>query len=146
MARKPLTREQELVQRLRKAAYITREQRVEMVKAGERPYAHFLDEELLEILPGRRVSWVTNIAYRTPQPDQPLWAEHEAVVHATSKRITFDAERRVLTFQDSEWQTRTLRLDNIFEVTIRVIPEREIKKATTPGARRRQMTKRVVVG
>jgi hypothetical protein len=146
VARKPLTREQELVQRLRKAAYVTREQRVENVKNGEQPYAHFTDEELLEIIPGRRVSWLSNTAHLTPQPDQPLWAEHEAVVHISGKRFDFDPAARTLTFQDQEWMTRTIKLENIFEVTIRVIPEREIKKAATPGARRRQMTKRVVVG
>lgn len=146
MARKPLTREQELVQRLRKAAYVTREQRVEDVKGGGRPYAHFTDEELIEIVPGRRISWLSEVSRFTSQPDMPLWTEHEAVVHVNAKRLEFDPEKRTLTFQDQEWQTRTVRVDRIFEVTIRVIPEREIKKAATPGARRRQMTKRVVVG
>lgn len=145
MARKPLTREQELVQRLRKAAYVTREQRVELVKAGKHPYDHFTDEELLEILPGRKVSWLSNIAHLTPQPDSPLWNEDEAVVHISGKRIDFDAEKRTLTFQDQQWKTRTVRVDMIFEVTIRVIPDREIKKATNPAARRRQLTRRVAL-
>lgn len=145
MARKPLTREQELVQRLRKAAYITREQRVELVKKGKQPYDHFTDDELLEILPGRKVCWLTDISHRTPQPNVPLWAEHEAVVHISAKRMLFDPLNRTLTFQDQEWKTRTIRFDQIFEVTIRIVPEREIKKATTPGARRRQMTRRVVL-
>lgn len=145
MARKPLTREQEIVQKLRKAAYITRERRVEMVRDGERPYAHLTDDEFLEIIPGRRISWTGNMAAATPQPDIPLWFESEAVVHISGKRLEFDTDHRVLTFQDQEWQTKTIRVDQIFEITIRVIPEREIKKAATPGARRRQLTRRVVL-
>lgn len=143
--RKPLTREQEIVQKLRKAAYITREARVESVKAGEKPYDHLTIEEFLEIIPGRRISWLSNIALLTPQPDRPLWAEHEAVVAITAKRISFDPETRILTFQDQEWSTRTLRVDNIFEITIRIIPERSVERAKTPVARRRQLTRRVAI-
>lgn len=145
MARKPLTREQEIVQKLRKAAYVTREARVESVKAGEKPYEHLTIEELLEIIPGRRVSWLSNVAWRTPQPDRPLWAEHDAVVAYSTKRLSFNPDTRILTFQDQEWQTRTIRIDAIFEVTIRIVPERSIDRAKTPAARRRQMTKRVTV-
>lgn len=145
MAR-PLTREQEIVKKLRAAAYINREDRINAVKAGQRPYAHLTDEELLEILPSRRIAWLGEMSCMTPQTDQPLWFVCETVASDTGKRMEIDRERGVLRFQDREWQSRVVRLDRIFEITIRVIPQRESKPAPNRGARRRQLTKRLVVG
>lgn len=143
---KPLTREQEIVKKLRAAAYINREDRVQMVKDGQLPYDHLTDDELLEILPGRRIQWLANVSHLTPQVNDPLWKECEEVVSDTGKRMVIDRGRGILEFQTREWQSRVVRLDRIFEITIRVIPQRELPKATTRGGRRRQLTKRLVVG
>lgn len=141
---KPMTRQQELVKKLRAAAYVTREERVASVKRGNQPYDIFTVEELLELLPGRRIAWLGDLARHTTTPDQPLWTEMEEVVSATSK-VVYDAERNTITVQTREWQTRTIRLDRVFEVTIRVIPAREVKKATTRSGRARARAGRVVL-
>jgi len=143
VAVKPLTREQEIVRKLRTAAYTSQEKRIQAVKDGEQPYSILSPDELLEILPGRRINWLTNVADRTPQPDIPLWAECEDVIDKSPKGLKIDEARGTLTFQSRECQTRTIRLDRIFEITIRVIPERTTRP--TPIKRRPQMTKRTAV-
>lgn len=137
---KPLTREQSIIQKLRKPNYQSRELRIEQVQAGIEPYAaHLTIEEILEILPGHRISWVGNVAGLTPQTDRPLWFVVDVIVSA-SKRLDYDPETRVLTFQCREWQTRAVRMDRVFDISHRIIPDRDTPTERTK--RRPQMTKR----
>jgi len=139
-----MTREQELVKRLRAAAYVTREARVNAVKQGNQPYDVFTVEELLELLPGRRIAWLGELSRYTTLPGEPLWTEMEEVLSVTSP-VKYDQLRHTLTVQTREWQTRTIKVERIFEITIRRIPEREIKKAPTRAGRARARAGRVVL-
>lgn len=144
MPLKPMTREQELVKKLRAAAYVTREDRIIQVIAGNQPYSHLTVEELLELLPDRRVAWLGEVG-RYTATGESLWFEMEEIVANSTKNLRYDPMTDTITFNTREWQTRTIRLSRIFEVTIRIIPEREIRKAPNPAGRRRQLTRRVVL-
>lgn len=122
-----------LIRRLRAESYKTREDRLAAVKAG-RPgtidAAGFSREELLELLPGRKIEWVSDTARFTNTPDQHLWTEFQAIIHVSPKNLHVDLVTGTITFNDDEWQTRTVRISKIFTLTVRRIPPRKTQEPT----------------
>lgn len=114
-----------LIKRLRAESYKTREDRLQAVKdggLGTVDAAHFTQEELEYLLPGRKIEWLINVAPFTDHPDQPIWMENEAIVDVSPKRLTVDRVRGIITFQDRGCSTRTVRISSIFTLTVRVVP------------------------
>jgi len=100
----------------------------------------FTQEELEYLLPGRRLSWVVNVARFTDHPHEPIWLECEAVVDSSPKRLIVDRANGVITFQDDGCSTRTVRMSAIFDFTVRIIPP---KKVHEPKKVPRHMLKKV---
>lgn len=133
------------LKRLRAESYVTREDRIHRLKTQHiSTLVHYSIEELYELLPGRKIEWLSNIGHLTPQGTD-LWSEHEAIV-AISDRLHIDVEQGTITFQDREWSTRTIRLGMVFTLSVRHIPDRGLPKPATRRQKRIQMTRRVVVG
>lgn len=140
-----------LIKRLRQQAYRTREERLEAIKAGGLSTideAGFTVEELMELLPGRKIEWVSNTARFTKTPDKPLWTEFESIIHVSPKNLKIDTIAGTVTFNDDEWQTRTVRISAIFTLTVRIIPPRKTQetKRVPRHLKGRMNQKKLVVG
>jgi hypothetical protein len=134
-----------LIRRLRAESYKTREGRLSAIKDGQPgtiDAAGFSREELLELLPGRKIEWVSDTARFTNTPENHLWTEFQAIIHVSAKNLYVDLDMGTITFNDDEWQTRTVRISKIFTLTVRPIPPR---KAQEPKSVRRHMRGRMNV-
>jgi hypothetical protein len=120
-----------LIRRLRTESYKTREDRLAAVKAGKHgtiDAAGFTVSELMELLPGRKIEWVSNTGQFTRTPEDPLWTEFQAIIHVSDKNLKIDTVTGTITFNDDEWQTRTVKISKIFTLTVRPIPPRKAQE------------------
>lgn len=140
-----------LIKRLRQQAYRSREDRLQAVKRGELSTidaAQLTVDELMYLLPGRKIEWLVNAAPFTDHPDEPIWLECEAIVDVSTRRLIIDTINETITFQDRGCSTRTVRIKSIFTLTVRIIPMGAVDapKRVPRHMRKKLQQKKVVVG
>lgn len=140
-----------LIKRLRAESYKTREERLQAIKNGQPgtiDAAGFTTEELMELLPGRKIEWVSNTARFTKTPDRPLWTEFESIINASPKTLKIDTIAGTITFNDDECQTHTVRISAIFTLTVCIIPPRKVQevKRVPRHLKGKMNQKKLVVG